>query len=310
MKKNELKAFAKINLILKVLNKRTDNYHNIFSLMQKIDLYDVITIEKKTENNIEIVCDKDLGITQEENIVYKTAMALKEYTNYENGALIKIKKNIPVGAGLGGGSSDAATTLILLNNIWRLKLTKDELHNIAIELGSDVPFFLESFPKWVYGKGEYCQKLDCIRKVNETLKQTGFGGKLLIIYPKIHINTEIAYQKLNRKQINIKIDENTYTDLILDYENELNSSIKYFFLKKNMCNDFEEEIFDLYPEIKKIYDDLTELSDGMARLTGSGSALFAILSVNSNANAKIKKLRKKYTAKEKDYLLIKTKFVL
>jgi len=300
-------APAKVNLILKVLNKRTDNYHNIFSLMQKINLFDTI-IAKTTEENIEIVCNENLGITQEENIVYKAAIALKEYTNYKNGAVIEIKKNIPTGAGLGGGSSDAATTLMLLNNLWNLKLTKDELHNIAIKLGSDVPFFLDSHPKWVYGKGEYCKKLDCIRMVNDELKQTGFEGKILIIYPKIHIDTGLAYQKLNRKNTDIKVDDNTYTELIEDYENKLDNTTKYLFLKKNMVNDFEEVIFDLYPEIKEIHNDLTELSGGMARLTGSGSVVFAIL--RNGSNGKIKKLRKKYIDASKDYLFIKSKFIM
>ncbi|MCL2039737.1 MAG: 4-(cytidine 5'-diphospho)-2-C-methyl-D-erythritol kinase [Bacteroidetes bacterium] len=304
--KNKIIANAKINLILKVLNKRTDGYHNIFSLMHKIHFGDILKIKNIIEGPVIIECNYD--IPQEENIVYKAAMALKEYTNCPCGALIKIQKRIPLGAGLGGGSSDAATILEELNNFWHLRLTKSELRNIAVELGSDVPFFLSSRPKWVYGRGEYCKELDCIRMVNGALEQTGFRGRVLVIYPKIHIDTGLAYQSLDRKIIDVKVDNSTYNTLISDYECELEGCSQYAFLKNNMLNDFEEVIFNSYPEVKEIYDYLANLSGGMARLTGSGSSVFAVFKYISQEQ--IDAIKQKYKDEGKDYLVFASNFVL
>ena len=111
--KYQLKSPAKINLILKVLNKRTDNYHNILSLIHKIELHDIITIEKS--DTLNVICIPDINIKQSDNIVFKAAKALNNYTNNNFNAKITINKKIPIGAGLGGGSSNAATTLFLLN---------------------------------------------------------------------------------------------------------------------------------------------------------------------------------------------------
>ena len=299
----EQKAFAKINLILKVLNKRPDNYHNIFTLMHKISLYDTITVLPYSEN-ISVECDVNLGISQEENIVYKAAKALLEYTNTDKTAQIKIQKKIPIGAGLGGGSSNAATTLKLLNQYWKLNLSMSSLHKIAITLGSDVPFFLEDYPKWVYGKGEFCEILDLIRKVNGRLEYYYSSRKIIIVYPKIHINTGLAYQKLNRDIEDTAINYDTHTEKIMKYENMFeykSNNISSMFFKKKMINDFEEIIFDEYPEIAEIYKDLKKASRGKTRLTGSGSSVFGLFgNIKKAKNIQIQ-LKQKYKEENKDY---------
>ena len=142
--KNQLKSFAKINLLLKVLNKKTDNYHNIFSLIHKIELHDIISIDSSTTTQIE--CIPDLNIPLQENIVFKTIDALNKHLSKHLTAKITINKRIPIGAGLGGGSSNAATTLILMNRFFKLNLSKLTLHQIASQIGSDVPLFLYDYP--------------------------------------------------------------------------------------------------------------------------------------------------------------------
>ena len=304
------KAFAKINLILKVLNKRSDNYHNIFSLIHKVSLFDVITI-LPNKKNIEVECSVDLRIPQEENIVYKAAKTLLEYTKNNDSALIKIDKNIPTGAGLGGGSSDAATTLNLLNQFWNLNLSMKTLRSIAITLGSDVPFFLESYPKWVYGMGEHYEVLDLIDIENNIIKRKHIDANALIIYPKIHIDTGTAYKKLNRQIENIDVNDDTYLEHIIQYENQ----IEYYqkdFLRNALENDFEKIIFEDYPEIAEIYKDLEELSNRKPLLTGSGSAVFAIFTDKNKVSIIdfIKRnLKQKYKKEGKDYLIFRTRLV-
>lgn len=305
------KAFAKINLILKVLNKRPDNYHNIFTLMHKISLHDAITI-LPNDNELYVECDVDLNIPMEENIVYKTAKALLEYTNCERSASIIIKKNIPIGAGLGGGSSDAATTLLLLNQFWELKLSMGSLYKIAITLGSDVPFFLENYPKWIYGKGEHCKILDIIEMDNRSkIKYKHIDANAIVVYPKIHINTSEAYQKLNRTIEDIEVNYDSYLKRMMWVENEIDNNTNKF-LRHKMVNDFESVIFESYPEIEDIHKTLSSVSNGGARLTGSGSAVFALF-IDKNKDVTMNyvksQLKQKFKEEGKDYLVFRTTLV-
>ena len=144
-----LNAPAKINWFLGVAGKRDDGYHNIVSLMQCISLYDTLTFDHA--DSVEITSYLDIPVR--DNIVHKAASRLKEYTSCRKGADISLKKNVPVSAGLGGGSSDAACTLLGLNELWGLGLGKKRLSSIASEIGSDVPFFLNGPVAVVEGKG-------------------------------------------------------------------------------------------------------------------------------------------------------------
>jgi 4-diphosphocytidyl-2-C-methyl-D-erythritol kinase len=305
------KAFAKVNLILEVLNKRSDGYHNIFSLMHRINLADVITIQPLCCNEIRVKCNVDLEIPQEKNIVYKAATALLEYTKKEKSALIQIEKNIPTGAGLGGGSSDAATTLLLLNLFWGLCLPMKTLYKIAITLGSDVPFFLEPYPKWVYGKGEHCEVLDIIQRnyyANGRIERSFINCRVLLVYPQIHIDTGLAYQKLNRPIEDIEINDDTYLDDIVEAEQWIIKS-RMSFLRSNMINDFEEVVFEAYPEIKEIHNILFKFSRGKASLTGSGSAVFALFNTQEQAKAASFKIKKIFERLGKNYTVISTKLI-
>ena len=144
-------AYAKINLGLKVLGRRADGYHDILSIFQTIDLHDRLIFEPAARGATEILCD-DPGIPAgRENLVFQAVEALREATGTENGIRVVLEKRIPVGAGLGGGSSDAAAVLRVLDGMWALRLSGARLEALAGDLGSDVPFFLRRGPPWSPG---------------------------------------------------------------------------------------------------------------------------------------------------------------
>ncbi len=156
-KKLRIKAFAKINLSLQVLAKRPDGYHQIRTLFQSIDLADVLTLEilsgkEESKNRITISCESPMSIPKEDNLVYKAGKQILK--NKSAKVKIRVEKNIPVGAGLGGGSSDAAATLVGLNELLKLGKSKDELRKMAQPLGADVPYFLEGGLCLGRGRGE------------------------------------------------------------------------------------------------------------------------------------------------------------
>jgi 4-diphosphocytidyl-2-C-methyl-D-erythritol kinase len=145
------KAFAKVNLTLEIIGKRRDGFHNLASVMQTVDLFDTIKISASDE--IVVTCD-DAEITPEINLATKAASVLREKSGVTDGAIISIEKNIPVSAGMGGGSTDAAATLRGLNKLWKLGLSLDELTEIAGDIGSDVPFLVRGGTSLVQGRGE------------------------------------------------------------------------------------------------------------------------------------------------------------
>jgi 4-diphosphocytidyl-2-C-methyl-D-erythritol kinase len=145
------RACAKINLCLEVLGRRSDGYHNILSVMQTIDLYDILSFQPADE--LHLTCSDPL-LEQEENLVLQAARLLQRSSGVEKGATIHLDKRIPVAAGLGGGSSDAATTLVALSDLWGLQMTASNLHNLAAALGSDVPFFLMGGTVLSAGRGD------------------------------------------------------------------------------------------------------------------------------------------------------------
>lgn len=176
-----LKAPAKINLVLEVLGKREDGYHEIKSIMQTVSLFDVLSFEKA--DDIKLSCTAQ-ELQSEDNLVYKAAVILKKISGYAGGAKIYLEKQIPWAAGLGGGSSDAATALAGLNRLWSLGMTREKLAEVAAVIGSDVPFFLYGGTCLAEGRGEKLIRLPDIKKnwfvlIKPTmLGQPGKTGKL------------------------------------------------------------------------------------------------------------------------------------
>ncbi|MDR0978226.1 MAG: 4-(cytidine 5'-diphospho)-2-C-methyl-D-erythritol kinase, partial [Endomicrobium sp.] len=179
-----LKAPAKINLFLEIKDKREDGYHNIETIMQTVSLYDELTFENAGKD-IFLECSNKTLPSGHNNIVYKAAKAFYEYFKIKAGIKIYLKKMIPAGAGLGGGSSDAAATLAALAKIHNVETNKQELEHIAATLGADVAFFLTGGTALCEGKGDIITPLKSIKNLN-----------LVIVNPCFEINTADIYKKV------------------------------------------------------------------------------------------------------------------
>lgn len=271
-----LKSYAKINLSLIVLEKLEDGYHKLRSVMHNINLYDELSFEIIPEDNIIIECNiKELE--NENNICYKAAFILKSRFFIDEGIKINIKKNIPIGAGLAGGSGNAAATLIAMNKLLNLNLSKDELLDIGRELGSDVPFQILSGTALVEGTGEILTKLNDI------------SLNVLLINPGIEISTKEAYQELDIFKKEKIFEDNRLLEGIKKNDTAT--------ITKNLHNDFEDVIFKGFPEIKGIKEELIENGAMNALMSGSGSTVFGIFEDNE-------KLEKAYNNLKENYSLV------
>jgi 4-diphosphocytidyl-2-C-methyl-D-erythritol kinase len=179
----EVLTSAKVNLALDVLGKRSDGYHDIATVMQTVDLFDRLTLEAAP--TISLATD-DLALpTDERNLIVRAAMLLREASGVEQGARIRLKKRIPVAAGLGGGSSDAAATLWGLNRLWGLRWPRERLVGLAVQLGMDVPFFLTGGPALATGRGERVERL------------SGTGSyALVLVNPRAPLSTREVYERV------------------------------------------------------------------------------------------------------------------
>lgn len=266
------KAFAKINLHLQVLNRRSDNFHNLLSIMAEIGITDLLKLEsfavKPREESIEVEIINSGGnyssvlndIPPDKNLI---SIAVKKYLKgLSLGGYLRfsIEKNIPSGAGIGGGSSDAAAALDLVRTA--LKLQQDELlFSAASESGSDVPFFLKGGIAFAEGRGEVLQQIDRSIDLPVVLVNNG-----------IHVNTGSAYSSLKRGC------ENLYSDADLrKIKNELEALLeKPAEWKKNFINDFEIPVFRQYPELGRLKNELYFLGADFALMSGSGSSVYGV----------------------------------
>ncbi len=244
---------AKINWILSVVGKRGDGYHSIISPMQCVSLFDSLTFEEADE--VELV--SDLNVPVEQNLVYRAAVLLRNYSSAHCGAKITLKKDIPVGAGLGGGSSDAACTLIGLNKLWALNLSREDLRMLGSEIGSDVPFFMGGPFSLVEGRGEKISELKTMSPVD-----------MLLVKPDIAVSTAWAYGsyegELTKKGIDIKLFCQT-----LERKD-------FASLRDQVFNDLERVVVSRYHAIADIKKMLIENGAIISLMSGSGSAVFGV----------------------------------
>jgi 4-diphosphocytidyl-2-C-methyl-D-erythritol kinase len=264
MNEIKLRANAKINLFLDVLDKRSDGYHNIETIFQSIDLHDVLTIQKS--ESINITCNNPKVPLDSTNLVYKAVDILLKDSKKDFGVNIHITKNIPIGGGLAGGSADASATLIGLNKLWDLGYSFDELLKFGVKLGSDVPFCMIGGTALGKGRGE---DLRIIGKFP--------NAYIVLANPVIEISTAWAYKQLsnlgltrNRKDGNIlleKIQQGDLTDIGSHFHNV-----------------FEQIVIQEYPIIEKIKTEMLKHNVLGAMMTGSGSTVFAITNDEKVAN--------------------------
>jgi 4-diphosphocytidyl-2-C-methyl-D-erythritol kinase len=255
-------SHAKINLGLQVLNKREDGYHNLHSLFLEIDLADELSFREASELKLGIE-GADLPL-DENNLITKAYRLIRsKVEDVQSEYSIHLKKKIPLGGGLGGGSSNAATVLITLNQLWKLNLTEDELENMSKSLGADVPFFIRGGIQLIEGIGDRLSLVD-----PTPLKDLQF----ILVVPPVHISTTWAYRALNKT---LQPDK---------------SHPKFSPLSKPMKwelfdNDFERVIRKTYPEVGKIKENLQSAGALYAGLSGSGSTVFGVFDNLQKAEA-------------------------
>ncbi|MCL2143950.1 MAG: 4-(cytidine 5'-diphospho)-2-C-methyl-D-erythritol kinase [Endomicrobia bacterium] len=259
-----IKAPAKVNFFLEITGKRPDGYHNLESIMQTVSLYDEITAEA-VPSGINLECNNENLPSGSSNIVYKAAAAVQKRFNIQKGVKITLKKEIPVGAGLGGGSSDAAAAIKALVKLWNINAQKTELEQIAANLGADVPFFLTGGTALCEGIGDIVRQL---RITNYELRMNDFSLPLVLVNPGFGVSTPSVYKKVRLPFTNPrKIDK--IKKLIEQGAFNIETARQYCF------NRLEDFVFNDHPEIKKIKDVLSSLNCA-SLMSGSGATVFGI----------------------------------
>ena len=273
----KVRAPAKINLSLRVIGRRADGYHLLDTIMVPVSLYDEIDIrkirsasKKAGDKPIEISCDHADVPQDEENIVYRAAALIMKKSRQAQPISIRIKKKIPIGAGLGGGSSDAAATLVGLNRLLKLRFSVAALERIALTLGADVPFFIRARPVRAGGIGERLVPLCGMPR---------FWS--VIVYPGFPVSTEWVYQNFRQKLTKPLV--NTSITPSLKSLNELTSRLK---------NDLEDVVLKRYPDIDVFKQKLLHEGAPRVLMSGSGSSVFGIFASKRAAVQAFRRLRK------------------
>ena len=247
----KLKSFAKVNIGLWITGKRADGYHEIYTVFHTISLHDEITIKHFPSPT---VITYPYNINQEENTVFRALKIFEEWTGIKPKLKVEIYKRIPIGAGLGGGSSNAATVLKYVNNLYNNPLKEKELFEIAKSIGADVPLFLKGGMAVGEGIGDKLRFLD--KKLNE---------KIFIIYPNVPISSKDIYKKVTLEMLTRK-EEIHIIDSLLDDFREL------FTKAENKLGEIVEESF---PQVKEVVNTLQFLGY-RPLISGSGSSVFAV----------------------------------
>ncbi|WP_198077881.1 4-(cytidine 5'-diphospho)-2-C-methyl-D-erythritol kinase [Acinetobacter calcoaceticus] len=232
---------AKLNLFLHITGRRENGYHELQTIFQLIDLYDWMVFTPTLDEQIEI--DGLSEVRPEENLIYRAAQILRPHAKKFCGLNIKIEKNIPMGAGLGGGSSNAATTLIVLNQLWECSLNKEQLADYGVKLGADVPIFIYGKNAWAEGIGEHLSFIDLDQK------------QFIILKPDCFISTQLLFSQKT-------LTRDSKTTKFCAYQLE----------PSNFGNNFEPLARQLYPEVEEAMQYLDQF--GQAKLTGTGACVF------------------------------------
>ena len=235
---------AKINIGLNIVGKREDSFHNLETVFYPVGISDTIRITESKE--FKFRTSNPILKSENDNLIIKAKNILEKVSGMKINAEIILEKNIPIGAGLGGGSSDAAAVLKTLNKIYGLNFSASVLLELALKLGSDVPFFINPVPSYAESRGEILEPL-----------KLKIQGRILIVNPGIHVSTAWAFSKIKPALPKFRLKQ------IINLEN-------YTEWREKITNDFE------YPEVRKIKEYLYESGAEFALMTGSGSTLFAI----------------------------------
>ena len=270
-----LKSRAKINLSIDVLGKRSDGYHLVEMIMQTIDLYDYVNIKDMDSNNINIKSNNENIPLNESNIVYKAAKLIKDKFNIDKGLDIYIKKNIPVAAGMAGGSSNGAAILVGLNEMWKLNMSEQELMDLGLKLGADVPFCIKGGAALAQGIGEKLTKIKGLEKVF-----------ILVCKPNIFVSTAEVYKSLDMNNIAKRPNNKFLISCLESQEIDL--------LAKNMVNVLESVTSRNYEDINKIEDIMIKYGALGSMMSGSGPTVFGLFDEYEKAECARKYLKQQY----------------
>ena len=234
-------APAKLNLMLRIVGQRADGYHLLQTVFQFIDLYDWIVFHPVDDGRVSLA-NTIPGVPELDDLTVRAANLLKIEAGCRSGVRIEVEKNLPMGGGLGGGSSDAATTLVVLNKLWGLQLSFEKLMTLGLSLGADVPVFISGYAAWAEGVGEKLEKISPDEQW------------VVVIKPECHVNTKEIFsaKNLTRNSKSIKIAD---------------------FIAGQHQNDCVEVVCQRYPSVRDALVALSEYSE--ARLTGTGACVFA-----------------------------------
>lgn len=241
---------AKLNLFLHITGRRDNGYHELQSIFQLIDLQDWLEFRPKNDD-ISISIEGINTVDLEQNLIYKAIQILKPYAQKETGLSISVEKNIPMGAGLGGGSSNAATTLVVVNQLWQCGLSLEQLAELGVKLGADVPIFVHGRNAWAEGIGEHLTFIDLDQK------------QYIVLKPDCFISTQLLFSQKT-------LTRNTKTSTFCAYQ------LKPF----NFGNNFEPLARSLYPEVNEAMQYLNQF--GIAKLTGTGACVFTEVTSDMN----------------------------
>ncbi len=255
------RAYAKINLGLRIRRKRHDGYHDIETIFHRVDVSDIVHIRRS--DSIRVVCDDPAAPGGSPNIAFKAAVMVQQFLQCAAGAEITITKRVPVGAGLGGGSSDGAVVLQKLPELWHASIPPEELRAMALSLGSDVPYFLQKGSAIAHGRGEQLRYF-----------ALDIPFAILLCNPGIHVSTAWAYQRVQPSADTVPLRE---------------SLIRGFtdpdFLNRTVANDFEPVVFQEYPIVRTIKEKMLEGGAVFALMSGSGSSVFGLYSSQARMTA-------------------------
>jgi 4-diphosphocytidyl-2-C-methyl-D-erythritol kinase len=283
----ELKSPCKVNLLLNNLGKRTDGFHELETIMLPVPVHDFLKFERGG-SGIRLACSDASLPVDSKNLVHRAADAFLKLTGISDGVRIHLGKKIPMAAGLGGGSGNAATTLLGLNQIFGAPASEKQLNEIAASLGSDIPFFLQNRPALALGRGEKISALDFFRALR--------GCYILLVHPGFGISTPWAYQQLSRfpEALNGKAGRTAKLISLLQRDDLVAASAEFY-------NAFEFPALRKYPLLALFQEFLHDNGAPVSLMSGSGSATFALIQGKEPAE----ELSEKFKAKFGEQLWIK-----
>jgi len=263
-----VRAPAKINLSLLVDGKRSDGFHEIRTVMAKVNWYDELLIERSKESGIELICNGRWSPAGQDNLVYKACKLLCEFAGIRPALRITLTKNVPAGAGLGSGSSDAAAALLGLNRLLGLALGEEKLGNMAAQLGSDIPFFLGDPLALCSGRGERVEKIERI-----------FRFFAIVVLPNVSVCTKEIYENCRHRPAEYQALEARINQYI--EKNRID-------LIANLCaNMMFESCLQLHQELAELKARIEVSGVGSVCMTGSGSALYVLFDRTEEQKAKL-----------------------